>query len=657
MKNMFRILIVDDSPVVRKLIRKDLEKGDLELDIWEASDGPEALVLLSEVKPDLITLDVEMPDLDGYQVCKKIRNLTDHPEFAEIPVLFVTSSDTVEERAKGFQAGATDFVTKPFIEGEISNAATKILVPKNELVGITVLVVDDSKTARRHVSSFLHQEGLNVIEAENGKIALHILKHEKDSIDMVITDLEMPEMNGDELCRNLRQKIGNKELPVIFLTGVSDREAVLEIFKAGATDYIVKPFVKEELFSRLNIHLRNKLLKDELQENIVKLKRASKLKDDFLAIASHDLRSPLNGVLGFAGLLLDNPKFVGEEKEFLEHIETSGKFLLSLINDILDLSRLQSENEDLDLKPLPIYSIVKSCAKTLAHMASPKGIKLSIINRCSKQNFPLIVADKNAIARITNNLLSNAIKFTPKKGFVKIILEVVDSNLEFTIQDSGIGIPQDKIPFLFDKFTKASQAGTEGEKSIGLGMSITKDLVELQNGNIIVESEVNVGTKFCVQIPLYSEEKKEEKIVDNSFVQRKINHTGQIRALLVEDNPFNVKLAKLILGKMKYHVDFVDNGQKAVENYKKFLYENNESCFYDFYLMDLNMPVMDGYESTQYIRKEEEGKNIHLPIIAMTASTDIMEKEKCFDVGMDDYVTKPIVVKKLTEAINKILKN
>lgn len=197
-----KILIVDDSRVHRKLIRRDLEEEGAE--IFEANSGEEALEAIQKIKPDAITLDVEMTGMNGYEVCAKLRSgdhssIKGHPGLADIPVVFITSSDTLEGREKGFRSGGTDFVTKPFLKGEVQKTIRKLLTKEGPLAGLSALVVDDSNVARKIISSSLASEGIKVVEARDGKEALEFLTN-KTNVDLVITDFEMPEMNGDELC-------------------------------------------------------------------------------------------------------------------------------------------------------------------------------------------------------------------------------------------------------------------------------------------------------------------------------------------------------------------------------------------------------------------------------------------------------------------------
>ncbi|MDH5560855.1 MAG: response regulator [Deltaproteobacteria bacterium] len=507
MSEVKRILVVDDSPTVRKLILKDLD--EMLYEIMEAENGVEAMKMMADFKPHLVTLDVEMPQMGGYDTCAAIRDIKDNVvdgkrRICDTPVIFITANDTIEGRAKGFQSGGTEFVIKPFIKNEIRNAVDRLLRHEGQLQGVTALIIDDSRVVRRLVVNTLETEGVKSIEAENGVEAIKIIVKHENFIDFIITDYLMPVMDGMEFCNQVRNNLGMKDIPILFLTGSEDRSMILEFFKAGATDYLPKPFAKEELFARLNVHLNENKLKKELRERVIDLKRINKVKEEFLAIASHDLRSPLTGIIGFGELLLEVEYLQEDEREYVNYILKSGDFLLSMINDILDLGKIESESFEIELEPTDIVPILESCLHGAQYSAKMKDIRLECSNRFHEENIPLVQGDKSSLTRIFNNLLSNSIKFTPKKGLVDLTVtpSIDKKSILISITDTGIGIPPEKLPLIFDKYSKTSQKGTEGEKSTGLGMSITKQLVERHHGTITVQSKIDQGTSFIINFPI-----------------------------------------------------------------------------------------------------------------------------------------------------------
>ena len=382
-----------------------------------------------------------------------------------MPVIFVTGNDTMEDRKRGFALGAADFISKPFPAGAILSAVDKVLKPAQLVQGMTALVVDDSGVARHIVTEYLKREGLRVIQAEDGQEALEILRRQAGDIDMVITDLNMPRMDGCQLARSIRGELNPADLPVIFLTASADQSQLLEVFKAGATDHLVKPFAKEELLARIRVHLEQNRLNQNLRNMVHELTDLNRMKDNLLAVCSHDLRSPLNGILGFTDMLLEKEYLESEDREGLIHIKTSGNVLLGLINDILDLSKAKAEQAELKMDPILLHQVIQTSVDSLGQMAAGKSQSIRLRDRFEGA---VIMGNASGLGRVFNNLLSNAIKFTPDNGTIHLDIEPgPPGRVRVKVADTGIGIPQDKIPYLFDQFTITSQSGTGGEVGTG----------------------------------------------------------------------------------------------------------------------------------------------------------------------------------------------
>jgi two-component system cell cycle response regulator len=273
-----RILVVDDSKMIRMKIREELEEGGYQ--VVEAQNGLEALSrLASDVPPDLVTLDIDMPKMNGFETCRRLRT----PQYTRflheksnghIPVVFITANDTITDRTIGFDLGAVDFLAKPFHKGDVLSIVDKILRPQASQ-NIHALVVDDSHVDRKMVSQSLSGEGIDVIEAEDGLHASSIIAEKKDSLDIVITDLIMPGLDGLQLCRKIRQEFAMPDIPIIVLTGIPDLSELLKVFHAGATDYLVKPYAKEELLARVGAHTERSRINRQLREKIYLLKNAN----------------------------------------------------------------------------------------------------------------------------------------------------------------------------------------------------------------------------------------------------------------------------------------------------------------------------------------------------------------------------------------------
>jgi two-component system cell cycle response regulator len=275
-----RILVVDDSQTVRMKIRKELEAGGCE--VTEAKDGLEALVRTGSNPPfDLITLDIEMPRMNGFDTCRRLRSpryagFVNDDGKANLPIIFITGNDTVEDRKTGFELGAVEFLSKPFSDGEILATVNKILHVQDVSQRALALVADDSAVAREVASRSLSMEGIHVIEVEDGQQAYDVISQKKCELDIVITDLIMPRMDGIQLCTRIRRELAMPDIPIIVLSSVSELSEIVKVFKAGASDYLVKPYVKEELLARAGVHIERNRIYRELREKINLLEAANK---------------------------------------------------------------------------------------------------------------------------------------------------------------------------------------------------------------------------------------------------------------------------------------------------------------------------------------------------------------------------------------------
>jgi len=271
-----KILIVDDSTTTRSILKKMLST-DTDTTLFEVSSGNEALEKIETIQPDLITMDIEMPGLSGFETCARIRML-DNIHVSETPIVFITSNDTLEQRQRGYRVGGNDFIIKPFLQSEVLSAIQNLAIKKRPLEGSTILVVDDSSAIRRVLKSTLEKEGVTVIECQDGMQAFDTIADKSHIIDLVLTDYMMPGMTGAELCESIRKELGDKDIPIIFLT--SKREVVTETYEAGASDYLLKdPFNPRELIARIQVHLNSMAIKRKLYQNLIEQKKLSRLLD------------------------------------------------------------------------------------------------------------------------------------------------------------------------------------------------------------------------------------------------------------------------------------------------------------------------------------------------------------------------------------------
>jgi len=396
-----------------------------------------------------------------------------------------------------------------------------------------------------------------------------------------------------------------------------------------------------------NIH-ELKQTEENLKKEKERAEASEKAKQLFLANMSHEIRTPMNGILGFAKLLEESLK----DKDQLEYIRViikSGDDLLVILNDILDFSRMEAGKIIFERTPFSLSDIIRSTVKMMESKSNQKNLRIS--TQIDEKIPEILVGDPVRLNQILLNLISNAIKFT-EKGEINISVNCVEGVknkllLKFSIKDTGIGIPLEKQRKIFESFEQAAADTSRRFGGTGLGLSIVKQLVELQHGEISVKSKPGEGSDFYFKLPFSSAITK--KLPGNGDRREIVVHNGKdVRVLVVEDNPINQMLVVKVLQKEGFETDVAENGIIALDKYEK----NN----YDVVLMDLQMPLMDGYETTHNIRALMTSKK-NVPIIAMTAHTIKGEVERCIEAGMNDFISKPFDKHELYQKIYKLVKN
>jgi signal transduction histidine kinase/CheY-like chemotaxis protein len=396
-------------------------------------------------------------------------------------------------------------------------------------------------------------------------------------------------------------------------------------------------------------------------------------KSRFLAMVSHEVRTPMNGMLGLSDLLLETDLSL-QQKHYADGIHTAANSLLRIINDILDLSKIESGRIDLECVPFRPKNLAQDVLELYEPLTKKKGLRLESSINCADDLF--LLGDPARVSQILRNLLSNAIKFT-QDGSVTLTMAVQNNENGFrtltcSVIDSGIGIPLDAIDHVFEPFSQADSSISRRFGGTGLGLNICKNLVELMGGSISCSSVPGVSTSFrfyikCLEVDkpkiptssLVSQGEKVDETVPQSDLpgqsaldtvssSPEANEQKSVRILVAEDADINRQLVRILLARLGYVPDEVINGQQALAAVR----ENA----YDLILMDCMMPLMDGYEATRLIRARELDLTLnHTPIIALTASAIEGDRQRCLDAGMDDYLSKPFSPKTLTEIIQKWL--
>lgn len=489
-----KILIIEDSKMFRMAIKDELSLDGYEF--LEAQNGAEALDQLdkhiSEI--DLILLDLNLPDFNGIDLCKSIKKkYSDNTP----PILILTGNDSLSNRVKGYAEGAIEFITKDFVKGELSLIIKKTISPDTVFEGAKILVIDDSKVCRDIVAEFFKPLKVRCFFATNAVEALAAYDSELTSFNLILTDLMMPEMSGIEFCKRVRREYGFLRLPIVIMSANPDRDQLLEAFKAGAKDYIIKPFFKEELIARVLHHLESSTFQDTLHGQMNLYKKNCELRDDLMAACSHDFKTPLNSILGFSSILSEEIKDT-QQLEYLQYVKESALILNHMVEDLFLRSR-DHIYEDIELKKMNVSEVITKAFQIAHIQAKNKGVNF---NADVEQGI-FINGNEGAFLRIINNLISNAIKFTSISGSIALSAKVIDNTVVVFISDTGIGISNDRLSTILDEKERDYESlGTKGEKGSGLGLNIVRKLVKALNGSVDVASQEGSGTEFKLTFPI-----------------------------------------------------------------------------------------------------------------------------------------------------------
>ena len=406
---------------------------------------------------------------------------------------------------------------------------------------------------------------------------------------------------------------------------------------------------------------RNRSLQAEIVERRLAeeaAEAANRAKSQFLANMSHEIRTPLNGVIGLTGIVLDT-ELTLDQRECLETVKFSADSLLTVVNDILDFSKIEAGKIDLEVIDFNLRDCVQDALKMFALRAGEKG--LGLLCDLAPTLPERVRGDSGRLRQIILNLVGNAIKFT-HNGEVTLKAELessepIELTLRFTVSDTGIGIPQEKLESIFSPFTQADSSTTRKYGGTGLGLTISARLASMMGGRISVESEIGRGSRFCLFVRVEAIAKAIESATiavseSSSYdhgLPREVTARRELRILLAEDNRVNQAVASRILAKLGHILVIAGNGLEAIEQLKQ--------QPFDLVLMDVQMPEMDGILATKVIREHEKSTHDHIPIIAMTAHAMTGDRARCLAAGMDGFLTKPISPEEVDAAIFAALKD
>lgn len=673
-----KVLVCEDDMPSRIFITSILK--NLFEDLYFAENGLEGYDSFITNKPDIIVSDIGMPYMNGLEMGRKIREHN-----PDIPIVLTTAFDNKNILMEAIELGINYYILKPVVRDQLIDVLRKVA---------SALMLEYQ--VRRHQESLKilhtaieHSSGMICVFDTEGNINyvnprfIEVIQYPREEVystnfnqfiskeclnfeSFSTSVANYSEWHGE---LSLVKFSGELFYVLASLSPIFNDNGLVESFVVVADDITEKKILEEKL-KRYNesleeeveqrtqeLNLANVKLLEEIEirkqteSELIKAKEsaeaANQAKSLFLAKVSHELRTPMNGILGMTSILLDS-KIDEKQKRSLQIVRHSGESLLKVINDILDITKIEAGKMSLDPHPFNLRELVEYTHDFLVPIAADKGLQLNLHFNSDVSEF--VVGDSNRLHQVLVNLIGNAIKFT-ETGFVELVVQRLSSHesdceVSFQIRDTGIGIPSDRLDRLFKSFSQIDNNLTRKFGGTGLGLVVSKEIVELMGGRISVESIYGEGSvfKFQVKFPksdyLHTQNEKEdyERLIGNYS-------NFNINVLAAEDSEINRAVLEGVFNRKNCRYKFAENGKEALE-----LFMNEK---FDLVLMDIQMPLMDGWQAKDEILRYEMANGIrHVPIIALTAHNSDSSRDEFLRNGFDGFIAKPIVWSQLLDVLD-----
>jgi len=664
-----RLLVADDDPErLQALVARLQREG---FDVLSAQDGLEALDRAREELPDAIILNLLLRRIDGLRVCEILKS---NPATTNIPVLLMAGVHVdADEGKRALAAGADRFLTDL---GPLSTGSGRELGSDQDLVQAVrgllgaepeqevrpvLLAIDDDPDNRAFLTKAVQRQGFDAVTAPNATQARRQLDGRRPAL--IFLDVQMPEESGLSLLPQMLRDF--PESVVVMMTAYGSEQVAAEALRGGADDYIAKPIDLHRLRELLERNLEKQRLRAERQSLVARLKdsnrylmrqhaalrradeeilqvnrqleQSSRYKSEFLANMSHELRTPLNAIMGFSEILLDLTMNLtaGERTEFLRNIHSSGQHLLGLINDILDLAKIEAGKMDLHPEEMPVMEALQEITAILDPMARQQGLQLRTVGAADAG---VIKADRSKFKQVLYNLLSNAVKFTPAPGTITVSVKDSSEQLTVSVEDTGIGMKAEDLPKLFREFEQIDGSYTRRYQGTGLGLALCRRFVEMHGGRIWAESQFGKGSIFTFTIP---RERRPAAVPPVEEAAPTLETMELPLALVIEDDPASSQRMTAEVQGVGFRVAHAFDGEQAVRKAMEILP--------DLLVMETVLPVKDGWQVLQELRARAATADVPVLVCSVTRNQALMDQ-----FGVAGYVAKPWATQTMQDELRRI---